>query len=100
MYFFGEAGFVFDEVCFGSRCRLNFGSGACRQVNCNREQGQGREVTVGLIIPVDEKIGHTLNATSGICVHFIAPAPDSGLRVGTAQKRVFYYDEEWGWYMY
>lgn len=96
MYFIGDAGLVFDAVCFESKWRLTFGSGAWRQFNCDREQGQGQEVMVGLMIPVDQKIGGTLNATSGICVHFIAPAPDSGRRVGTAQKRVFYYDEEWG----
>lgn len=58
------------------------------------------EVTVGPMLPVDQKIASTLNATSGVCVHFIAPLPESGRRVRTAQKRVLYYDEEWGWYMY
>jgi hypothetical protein len=58
------------------------------------------EVTVGPMIPVDENFGNGLTATGGICVSFIAPKFKEGRRVRIAQKRVIYFDEEWGWYMY
>lgn len=63
-------------------------------------QVREREVTVGPMQAVQEQIDRTATATGGVCVTFIAPVFEAGRRVRTVQKRIFYFDEEWGWYLF
>jgi len=63
-------------------------------------QVRANEVTVGPMQAVDEKIGPTSVATGGLCVTFIAPVIEEGRRVRQVQKRFFYYDDDWGWYLF
>lgn len=58
------------------------------------------EVTVGPMQAVQEEIGKALTTTNGVCVTFIAPVIADGRRVRRVQKRLFYHDEEWGWYLF
>lgn len=58
------------------------------------------EVTVGPMQAVQEEIGKALTTTDGVCVTFVAPVIEDGRRVRRVQKRLFYHDEDWGWYLF
>jgi len=63
-------------------------------------QTRVKEITVGPMQAVDSKIDSSTTTTSGICVIYIAPVIENGGRRRTVQNRTFFYDKEWGWYLY
>lgn len=58
------------------------------------------EVTVGPMQAVQEEVGKALTTTDGVCVTFVAPVIEDGRRVRRVQRRLFYHDEDWGWYLF
>lgn len=63
-------------------------------------QIRAEEIKVGPMQAVDTKIDSSTTVTSGVCVTFIAPVIENGGRRRTLQNRTFFYDEEWGWYLF
>lgn len=59
-----------------------------------------KEVTVGPMQVVDQKVDKTTTVKGGICVTFIAPVIENGGRRRTVQTRTFFYDADWGWYLF
>ncbi len=64
------------------------------------EQIRVAEVTVGPMHQVQRKIDGSTTSTDGICVTFVALKLTDGIRRRTIQYRTFFYDAEWGWYLY
>ena len=58
------------------------------------------EVTVGPMQLADRAVDQATTVKGGICVTFIAPVIENGGRRRTVQTRTFYYDAEWGWYLF
>jgi hypothetical protein len=58
------------------------------------------EVTVGPLQVAERKIDGSTTVTGAICVTFIAPVIQNGGRRRTIQTRTFFYDPEWGWYLF
>ena len=58
------------------------------------------EVTVGPMQTAERKVADSTTVTGGICVTFIAPKIENGGRRRIVQTRTFFYDEEWGWYLF
>jgi len=60
-----------------------------------------KEVTVGPMKVVDRQLEDEITTVKGgICVTFIAPLIGNGGRRRTIQTRTFFYDSEWGWYLF
>ena len=70
------------------------------QLIAEANQIRAEEIKVGPIQVVDTKIDSSTTSTSGVCVTFIAPVIENGGRRRTLQSRTFFYDKEWGWYLY
>ena len=66
------------------------------------EQIRASEVAVGPLQRVERKIDDKTTATGGICATFIAPiiSKESGIRRRTVQYRTFFWDDDWGWYLF
>jgi len=58
------------------------------------------EVTVGPMQSADRVIDRSTTVKGGICVTFIAPVIQNGGRRRSVQTRTFFYDAEWGWYLF
>lgn len=58
------------------------------------------EVAVGPMHVVERKLDSATVATEGLCVTFVAPRIVNGGRRREVQVRTFFYDREWGWYLY
>lgn len=58
------------------------------------------EITVGPMQEIERIMDETTTVKGGICVTFIAPVIQNGGRRRTVQTRTFFYDEEWGWYLF
>lgn len=58
------------------------------------------EVAIGPMHEVDRKLDTSTVAKGGICVTFVAPRIVNGGRRREVQFRTFFYDREWGWYLY
>jgi len=58
------------------------------------------EVTVGPLQVAERKIDGNTTVIGAICVTFIAPVIQNGGRRRTIQTRTFFYDPEWGWYLF
>ena len=58
------------------------------------------EITVGPMQEVQRKLDGSTTALGGICATFIAPVIENGGRRRTVQTRTFFYDADWGWYLY
>jgi len=64
------------------------------------EQIRVNEVVVGPLQKVHRQIDQQTTATTGVCATFIAPKVSDGIRRRMVQYRTFYYDADWGWYLY
>ena len=64
------------------------------------EQIRVNEVVVGPMQQVHRQIDRQTTSTDGICATFIAPKVTDGIRRRIVQYRTFYYDADWGWYLY
>ena len=58
------------------------------------------EVAIGPMHVVERKLDATTVATGGVCVTFVAPRIVEVGRRREVQVRTFFYDVEWGWYLY
>lgn len=58
------------------------------------------EITIGPIHPVERKMDATTTLLGGVCVTYIAPEIMDGRRRRVTMTRTFFYDKEWGWYLY
>ena len=66
------------------------------------EQIRVNDIAVGPLQQVERKIDGQTTATNGICATFIAPliSKETGIRRRTVQYRTFFWDDEWGWYLF
>ena len=55
---------------------------------------------MGPLQVAERKVDGATTVTGGICVTFIAPVIKDGGRRRTLQTRTFFYDPEWGWYLF
>lgn len=58
------------------------------------------DITIGPIHNVERKIDPSTTLLGGVCVTFIAPEIKDGRRRRVTLTRTFFYDKEWGWYLY
>lgn len=58
------------------------------------------EVTVGPLQIAERRMDQSTTVTGAVCVTFIAPVIKNGGRRRTVQTRTFFYDPEWGWYLF
>ncbi len=63
-------------------------------------QIRASKVTVGPIHGMEKKVDGSTKILGGVRVTFIAPARNVVGDRRVIQKRMFYYDKEWGWYLY
>ncbi len=63
-------------------------------------QVRNNEVNIGPMQKVDRKLDKSTTAKEGVCVTFIAPVIKNGGRRREVQTRTFFWDNEWGWYLY
>jgi hypothetical protein len=94
---------------FGGYFRFFLSSGAGAQ-QISRElaaeliaeanQIRSADITIGPIHSVERKMDTTTTLLGGVCVTFIAPEIKDGRRRRVTLTRTFFYDKEWGWYLY
>ena len=58
------------------------------------------EITVGPLQAAERKIDQATILKGAVCVTFIAPVIENGGRRRKVQTRTFFYDSEWGWYLF
>ncbi len=63
-------------------------------------QIRAADVTIGPIHNVERKMDPSTTLLGGVCVTFIAPEIKDGRRRRVTMTRTFFYDKEWGWYLY
>ena len=64
------------------------------------EQVRASEVTIGPMHEVDRTLANGTVARDGVCVTFIFPRVVDGTTRRVISYRTFYYDSNWGWYLY
>ena len=89
-------GFLFVNVAVSQELKRDVAAKLISEAN----QVRSSEVTVGPMHSVDRKLDESTTLLNGVCVTFIAPVIDEGRRRRLSQTRTFFYDEEWGWYLY
>ncbi len=97
--FLALAGYLFllnSQAKGGEILERELASKLIAEANQIREQ----EITIGPMQVVDRKVDSSTTVKGGICVTFIAPVIENGGRRRTVQTRTFYYDADWGWYLF
>lgn len=89
-------GLIFGMSARGQSLEREVAASLIAEANQIRE----KEVTVGPMLAAERKIDQTTTLTGAICVTFIAPVIENGGRPRKVQTRTFFYDPEWGWYLY
>ena len=59
-----------------------------------------KEITIGPLQEIERKVDDTTTVKGGVYVTFIAPVIENGGRRRTVQTRTFFYDANWGWYLF